>query len=57
MFLFVIFCPSLLSGRRGVAGADSAQAVKLGGAPPAGRGAPVQPDHVLSCSIKPDGST
>ncbi len=55
--LFVIFCRAPLpSGRRGLAGADSAQAVKPGGAPPAGRGASMQPDTILSPSIKPAGS-
>lgn len=39
-----------------MAGADSAQAVRPGGGPPAGRGASVQPDPVLSPSIKPAGS-
>ncbi len=56
MFLFVLLSAQLPSGRRGLAGADSAQAVKPGGAPPAGGGATVQPDRILSCSIKPAGS-
>lgn len=38
----------LPSGKRGMAGADSAQAVKPGGAPPAGRGASMQPDPIPS---------
>ena len=53
---FLCCCAPLCSGRRGVAGADSAQAVEPGGAPPAGRGAPVQPVLILSSSIKPAGS-